>query len=357
MSVSVTVDDLAARLGGTEILHGVTFGVEPGEFVTLLGPSGSGKTTTLNVIAGFLPQTRGHIALGGERMDGVPAHSRNIGFVFQNYALFPHMTAGDNVDFPLRTRGVGKPERERRVAEALDLVGVGGMEKRRTSSLSGGQQQRVALARALVLQPRLLLLDKPLAALDKGLRESMQHELKRIQREVGITTIAVTHDQTEALTMSTRVAIMQDGRLEQIDVPEALYRRAATLFVARFLGEANLLPVDDAGMVAGLGLRVEGGPGTAVIRPEDLGVVECGSEGAGELVARVEEIDYQGVRYRLVCRSERGERMVVSVPPDPRGRPLDVAATVRIVVTQPEAVHVIAAESAPSAREAAVAQA
>jgi putative spermidine/putrescine transport system ATP-binding protein len=356
MSVSVTVDDLSARLGGAEILKGVSFAVEAGEFVTLLGPSGSGKTTTLNVIAGFIPQSGGHVLLGGEPMDRVRPHSRNIGFVFQNYALFPHMVVRENVAFPLRTRGVAKAERDRRVADALELVGLGGMEKRRTSSLSGGQQQRVALARALVFEPRLLLLDEPLAALDKALRESMQHELKRIQREVGVTTIAVTHDQTEALTMSTRVAIMQAGKLEQIDRPEALYRRPATLYVARFLGEANLLAVDAQGVVAGFGLRVEGGPGTAVIRPEDLGVAECGATGVGELVARVEEVDYQGVRYRLACRAEHnGERVVVSVPPDPRGRPLDIAATVRIVVTRPAAVHVIAGagEAENGAAEAA----
>src|SRR5512132_1690651 len=223
-------------------LDTLTLEVEQGEFVTLLGPSGSGKTTTLMMIAGFEEPTAGEILVSGEPVVHRPAYRRNIGVVFQSYALFPHMTVAANVAYPLRMRNVGRDEIRRRVAAALDLVQLVALGGRYPGQLSGGQQQRVALARALVFEPPLLLMDEPLGALDKKLREDLQLEIKRIQREVGVSVIYVTHDQSEALTMSDRIAIMRGGRLEQYAAAEELYERPATRFVAEFVGEATLLP-------------------------------------------------------------------------------------------------------------------
>jgi putative spermidine/putrescine transport system ATP-binding protein len=313
MSIELTVDGACVDLGGTPILEDISFRVGRGEFVTLLGPSGSGKTTTLNLIAGFVSSRAGHVRFGEQVVDALPPQARDIGIVFQNYAIFPTMSVLENVAFPLRARGVDKRERERRANEYLELVQLGGMGARHSQTLSGGQQQRVALARALVFEPALLLLDEPLAALDKQLRESMQLELKRIQREVGVTTIAVTHDQVEALTMSDRVGIMADGRLVQYGTPEEVYRRPATTFVARFLGEANLVPVSADGRLAGLGVAVPGATGgTAVIRPEHLEVLSAnGSGGNGVLT----ELDFQGARYRAVVEFPTGGSVIVSLAP------------------------------------------
>jgi putative spermidine/putrescine transport system ATP-binding protein len=297
MSVSVAIDGLTVHLSGTPILHEVSLSVPAGSFVTLLGPSGSGKTTTLNVLAGFAEATSGHVLLDDRPIDGLPANRRDIGFVFQNYALFPHMTVAQNVEFPLIARKIPKDRRRELVAGALELVHLPDVGARPVRLLSGGQQQRIALARALVFSPALLLLDEPLAALDKQLREAMQIELKRIQRETGTTTIAVTHDQAEALSMSDLVAIMNGGRIEQVGSPEEVYRRPATQFVARFLGEANLLPVR-SGRVEALGLPVgDGTEGTTVIRPEDLLPSAAGSPGT--VTGTVTGIVYQGARLRL----------------------------------------------------------
>jgi len=243
MSTALSLQDVRVFLGGNEILCGVSLDIQPGEFVTLLGPSGSGKTTTLNVIAGLVDNSGGSVQFNGKSVDKRPSHDRDIGLVFQSYALFPHMTVGENVSFPLRTRKVPKSQWPATVDRMLELVQMSGLAGRKVSSLSGGQQQRIALARSLSPSPSVLLLDEPMAALDKQLRETMQIELKRIHEEVGVTTVAVTHDQTEAMTMSDRVAIMRDGLLEQVGTPEELYREPATLFAARFLGETNLVPV------------------------------------------------------------------------------------------------------------------
>ncbi len=253
--------------------------IAAGEFVSLLGPSGSGKTTTLMMIAGFQKPTSGEIMLGDRKIDRVPPHRRNIGMVFQNYALFPHMTVDDNVGFPLKMRGVPAAERAERVARALDKVSLASFGRRYPPQLSGGQQQRVALARALVFEPDLILLDEPLGALDKTLREQMQVELKRIHRELGVTMIYVTHDQSEAMTMSDRIAVFNHGRIEQIGSPADVYFAPSTRFVALFVGDSNILSaVAAAGGgydVAGLGLLagrdVGLTPGTAVdllLRPE-----------------------------------------------------------------------------------------
>lgn len=319
MSVRISLRDVCVRLGGKLVLDRISLDVERGSFVTLLGPSGSGKTTALNVVAGFVRQESGHVRFDEEVVDTLPAHLREVGYVFQSYALFSHMTVVENASFALRARGVKRAERRRRSQRMLDLVQLGDAADRPVRTLSGGQQQRVALARALVFEPGLLLLDEPLAALDKQLRESMQVELKRIQRELGVTAIAVTHDQTEALTMSDRVAIVNEGSIEQVGSPEDVYRRPRTLFVARFLGEANLLAVSNSGEVAGLGVRLnDRTSGTAVLRPDDLGVAELGMQGDGRVPATVEEVVFQGVRYRVVVRAEggAGNRYVLSLPAD-----------------------------------------
>jgi len=223
-------------------VRGVSLDIRSGEFLTLLGPSGSGKTTTLMLIAGFETPTAGDIAIDGHSVVALPPHKRNIGMVFQNYALFPHLTVAENIGFPLKQRGIDRATRARLVAESLDLVRLPGYQARYPRQLSGGQQQRVALARSIVFHPRLLLMDEPLGALDKQLRESLQLEMRRLHADLGITFIYVTHDQEEALTMSDRVAVMHEGLIAQVGTPEDLYDRPCDRFVASFIGESNFLP-------------------------------------------------------------------------------------------------------------------
>ena len=349
MSTNVRIEALTVHLSGTRILHDVGLEVPAGSFVTLLGPSGSGKTTTLNVLAGFAPASAGRVLLDDQPIEGLPAHRRDIGFVFQSYALFPHLTVEQNVEFALLARKVPRARRRELVAGALELVRLPGLGARPVGALSGGQQQRIALARALVFGPSLLLLDEPLAALDKQLRETMQIELKRIQRETGTTTIAVTHDQGEALSMSDLVAIMNHGRIEQVGTPEEVYRRPATRFVAEFLGDANLLAVR-SGRVELFGLPVRGAAeGTTVIRPEDLVLTERGS--AAAVQATVTSVLYQGSRLRLSATVAGFERplLVSAVPgelpetPSPGDRiglrhRGGVPRTLREAVTEPAAV-------------------
>jgi putative spermidine/putrescine transport system ATP-binding protein len=239
---------------GQVAIDDVSLEVLPGEFMTLLGPSGSGKTTTLNIVSGFADATSGTLSIDGVTMDDVPPRKRGIGMVFQNYALFPHMTVEQNIEFPLQQRKVPKAARRTRVAEALRSVRLDSFGKRFPAELSGGQQQRVALARAIVFEPGLLLMDEPLGALDRGLRESMQLEIRRIHREVGSTVIFVTHDQEEALALSDRIAVFNNGNIEQVGTGDELYLRPATVFVARFLGESTLLTGtrESAGASAGI---------------------------------------------------------------------------------------------------------
>ena len=238
---SLSLRSLAKNYGPVEALKSVSLDIEAGEFVTFLGPSGSGKTTTLNLISGFQDVTAGEILMDGKPLHGVKPHKRELGVVFQNYALFPHMTAGDNVAYPLRQRKVPKAKRLQRVDEALASVGLAGYADRYPRELSGGQQQRVAVARALVFEPRILLMDEPLGALDKKLRQTLQLEIKRLHRELGITFIYVTHDQEEALVMSDRIAVFNNGTIEQVGTSSELYDRPATPFVAEFLGETNAI--------------------------------------------------------------------------------------------------------------------
>jgi putative spermidine/putrescine transport system ATP-binding protein len=227
---------------GPDVVRDLTFTLRQGEFLTLLGPSGSGKTTTLLMVAGFERPTRGDVRVGGRSIVNDPPQRRNFGIVFQSYALFPHMTVLENVEFPLRMRGIAKRDRRAPALDMLEKVGLGGFQSRKPRELSGGQQQRVAVARALVFDPDALLLDEPLGALDKRLRESMQIEIKAIQRRIGISVLYVTHDQEEAMVMSDRIAIMREGRIVQIGTPTELYKRPETPFAASFLGETNLLP-------------------------------------------------------------------------------------------------------------------
>jgi putative spermidine/putrescine transport system ATP-binding protein len=237
--------------GPVTALRPTSLRIEAGEFFAIIGPSGSGKSTLLGITAGFIVPSAGMIRIDGADIVAVPPYSRNFGMVFQNYALFPHMTVAENIGFPLRMRGVAKAEKAERVARALAMVRLEGLGDRRPSELSGGQQQRVALARAAVYDPLLLLMDEPLGALDKNLREEMQEEIKKFQKALGVTVIYVTHDQQEAAAMADRLAIMRNGRLEQIGSPRQLYERPQNIFVAGFLGEASILPVSKATPLAG----------------------------------------------------------------------------------------------------------
>ncbi|MDR5799735.1 ABC transporter ATP-binding protein [Caballeronia sp. LZ001] len=243
----VSIRSATKRYGALAALDDVSLDIAPGEFVSLLGPSGSGKTTLLGILGGFVQPTSGSVWVGERDITFAPPHKRDIGIVFQNYALFPHMTVGENVAFSLRARRKPKSTWPKKVADALAMVELAGYENRGIDQLSGGQKQRVALARAMVFEPQLILMDEPLSALDKQLRETMQIELRRLHRRLGATIVNVTHDQREALTMSDRVAVLKDGKLVQIDTPERLYDRPCDAFVASFIGEATLLDVSRAG--------------------------------------------------------------------------------------------------------------
>ncbi len=287
-------------------VDGVDLDVADGEFFAMLGPSGSGKTTVLRLIAGFEQPTEGSVRLGGTDVTRVPPFLRDVNTVFQDYALFPHMSVLENVAYGLRVKGVGRADRRRRAVEALESVQLGGFEIRRPSQLSGGQRQRVALARALVNRPRVLLLDEPLGALDLKLREQMQVELKAIQRDVGITFLFVTHDQEEALTMSDRVAVFNAGRIEQVGSPAEVYERPRTPFVAGFVGTSNLLHEKASRALLGR-------EGVFSVRPEKLRVADPDAEvGSAEVAADgiVREVVYAGASTRLVVTLDAGDELV-----------------------------------------------
>jgi putative spermidine/putrescine transport system ATP-binding protein/spermidine/putrescine transport system ATP-binding protein len=239
--IAVRLDGVTKRFGDVTALHEAWLPIRRGELMTLLGPSGCGKTTLLNLVAGFLLPDGGDITIDGQRVTNIPTYKREIGMMFQNYALFPHMSVAANVGYGLKMRGVAKAEAATRVAQALALVKLTGLEDRKPRQLSGGQQQRVALARALVIKPKVLLLDEPFSALDRNLRGSMQVELKEIQRKLGVTTVFVTHDQGEALSLSDRIAVMSEGRIRQCGAPDEIYRRPSDRFVASFVGDVNIL--------------------------------------------------------------------------------------------------------------------
>ena len=331
MTSGIRVANLVKRFGSVRAIDGVSFDVRKGEFVSLLGPSGCGKTTTLRCIGGYEHVDEGTIEIGGEVINDVPVHRRDIGMVFQSYALFPHKTVGDNVGFALKMRGVSATDRRPRVADALGLVDLAGYEDRYPSQLSAGQRQRVAMARALIHRPSVLLLDEPLANLDRRLRHLMRVELKLIQQRVGISTIFVTHDQEEALVMSDRIAVMERGRIHQFAAPSEIYHRPATSFVATFIGETNLLEGQVASVGGGVAnVRVAGDLEVTVeaddhcrvgrevvitIRPERIDIAShAAPDAANQLAGRVEFVTYLGAAasYRVV--TVPGLRLHVTQP-------------------------------------------
>ncbi len=318
---------LSKSYGSTRAVAGVDLDIAAGELLTLLGPSGSGKTTILMAIAGFVEPDEGEISVAGRSLRGVPPYRRNVGVVFQQYALFPHLTVAQNVAYPLAVRRVAKAEQRRAVAEAIELVRLGGLADRYPRQLSGGQQQRVALARALVFRPPVLLMDEPLGALDRKLRAEMQLEIRGIQRKLGITTVYVTHDQEEALTLSDRIAVVQDGRIAQLGTPREVYERPKSAFVAQFLGDSNLLPgrvagTEDGRLVVRVGeliVRTSAGEGFlkddevwVLLRPE---VVRLDPPDATQChPAVVEQALYLGAAVRLTVRVG-GHRLLVTSGP------------------------------------------
>jgi putative spermidine/putrescine transport system ATP-binding protein len=304
---AVSFIEVCRRFGDVRAVDNVSFDIADGEFFSMLGPSGSGKTTCLRLIAGFEQPSSGHIKVHGVNVEGVPPYERDVNTVFQDYALFPHMSVGENVEYGLMIRKVPKAERRSRAADMLKLVKLDGMYARKPSQLSGGQRQRVALARALINHPRVLLLDEPLGALDLKLRESMQNELKAIQRQVGITFIYVTHDQGEALSMSDRLAVFNHGRIEQIGTPSEVYDHPASQFVAGFVGQTNL--VDGY-----LGQRLGGFPGLYAIRPERIRILPPDGEvpmGMATIDGRVDSITYLGATSRVEVAVEEGRLTVI----------------------------------------------
>jgi spermidine/putrescine ABC transporter ATP-binding subunit len=316
IGAQVEVQSLAKHFGQVKAVDDVTFSAEPGSFVTLLGPSGSGKTTTLNIIAGFESPTAGEVLLGSDSITSIPTYKRNIGMVFQNYALFPHMTVASNIAYPLQMRRVGKSQIDQMVADALQMVQLGGFEERYPKQLSGGQQQRVAIARALVFNPPLLLMDEPLGALDKKLREQMQIEIKRIQNQTGITVIYVTHDQEEALVMSDQIIILNNGRLQQMGSPTEIYDKPQNRFVADFIGETNLFEAQirkdnnhfivelsdfDTQFDAPAEAVLIPGNMTISIRPEMLWL-ENKTEGRPGIEGQIEELIYIGESTKYIVK-------------------------------------------------------
>ena len=341
-SVGVSIRSASKRYGEVVALDSVSLDVAPGEFVSLLGPSGSGKTTLLGILGGFVLPSSGSVHFGERDVTYVPPHKRDIGVVFQNYALFPHMTVGENVAFPLRARRVPKAKRPERVRQALAMVELAGYEDRAISQLSGGQCQRVALARAMVFEPKLILMDEPLSALDKQLRETMQIELRRLHQRLSATIVYVTHDQREALTMSDRVAILRKGRLVQIAPPQYLHDRPADSFVAEFIGESTLLPVERSGemeaRLAGQLLRSAypipaGRDGLLVLQAEKL-LIDDGrlGEDLNRFSARVEEIVYQGESLKVFASLQDGSKISFRQPSNylSRGDLPEVGSVVRL---------------------------
>jgi putative spermidine/putrescine transport system ATP-binding protein len=362
-AASVDFVGVSKRYGdGPPAIEHLDLSVRPGEFLTLLGPSGSGKTTALNLLAGFQTPTSGQILLDGADIGAVPAHKRNIGVVFQHYALFPHMTVRENVRYPLKQRRIPEEESRRRVDEAMQMVALEGLADRLPRQLSGGQQQRVAVARAIVFRPRLLLMDEPLGALDRKLRESVQLELKRIHRNLGVSIVFVTHDQEEALVMSDRIAVFDCGRVQQIGSAKELYDEPDNQFVAQFLGESNCWVGDVSAVasgfirVAGLGWSHAGlavpttptaGRAALIVRPERCRIVApgCSPEEWNAAPGRIRDVIYLGSARKVVVDLELGGAATALCPPD-----LELPSDPAVEVAFPMAVaRVVPASSAESA--------
>ena len=332
--------------GVTLVVKSLNLDIAKGEFLTMLGPSGSGKTTCLMMLAGFEPATHGEIFLNSRPINNVPPHKRGIGMVFQNYALFPHMTVEENLLFPLEVRRMSRDEARRRVAKALEMVELPGFGGRRPAQLSGGQQQRVAVARALVFEPDLVLMDEPLGALDKQLREQMQYEIKHIHENLGVTVVYVTHDQSEALTMSDRIAVFDDGIIQQLSTPDELYERPQNSFVAHFIGENNTLhgivteirdgecrvAIDGGGEGSALAINCQGANKrtTLSLRPERAEIDPPSTDGFNTLEGRVEELIYLGDHIRTRLTVAGHDDFIVKVPNTNTHRPMKVgqAATI-----------------------------
>jgi spermidine/putrescine transport system ATP-binding protein len=342
---AIELVDASKRYGDVVALDGISLRIEPGEFFCLLGPSGCGKTTTLNLIGGFLPLSSGELRIEGRKVNDLPPHQRNVNTVFQNYALFPHMTVAQNVRFGLRMAGLPKTEIDARVEEYLDLVGLLGHADRSPSQLSGGQQQRVALARALAKRPAVLLLDEPLGALDLKLRHQMQFELARIHRQVGTTFVFVTHDQEEALSMSTRIAVMSGGRISQVGSPREVYYRPVDRFVADFIGESNFLSgvirhedgapwfVLDGGERMPAPDGAEPGPATLMLRPESLRIGAPEGAPGSAITGHITGAAFMGNHTRVTVSTAAGALVVHRLHEGDAGandpaRPIDEEASV-----------------------------
>ncbi len=342
----VELRDVAKHYGPHRAIDGLQLGIRAGEFITLLGPSGSGKTTTLMLIAGFETPTAGEILIDGAPVVRLPPYRRNVGMVFQSYALFPHLTVAENIGFPLKQRGVGRAERDAAVRRMLDLVQLPGFAARYPQQLSGGQQQRVAIARAVVFSPRVLLMDEPLSALDKQLRENLQLEIKRLHGRLGMTFVYVTHDQREALVMSDRVSVMNGGRIEQLAEPQALYDAPANRFVASFIGEANFAEIDGVaadgdGLLAatawGVAVRAPPQPyapgGACMVRPERMMALPPGPVPPGQngVAATVQEVVFMGEATRYALVTATGQVLLVKQQNRAGLAPLQVGAAAMVV--------------------------
>jgi len=351
LGAALSIRNLTKRYGtNPAAVDDVSLEIEAGEFVTFLGPSGSGKTTTLSMVAGFTEVTSGHILLGKQPIDELPPHHRNIGMVFQSYSLFPHMNVFDNVAFPLKRRGVAKSDIKTRVGRVLELIQLADKADRFPTALSGGQQQRVALARAIVFEPQLLLMDEPLSALDKKLREQMQLEIRRLHRELKITFVFVTHDQEEALVMSDRIAVFNEGKLAQVGTATDLYEHPQSLFVANFLGDSNILrgrahiEQDSHVLVSNLGRFIaprserigSGSPAALSVRPERMRVLPLAQtcSDANRVVGRVSQIIYVGSSRKVEASLPDGT--LVCVREQPRDQ-IDLREGVEVAICWPSA--------------------
>ncbi len=318
-ALPITVRNVTKTYGKVFALDDVSLDVKSGEFLTLLGPSGSGKTTLLMVLAGFTRPDQGSLKFGDREVIRTPPHLRDVGMTFQNYALFPHMTVAGNVGYPLKLRGVSKEEMNTRVERALDTVQLGGFGERRIDQLSGGQKQRVALARSIVFEPRILLMDEPLSALDKKLRDRMQIELRHLHEQLGMTTVYVTHDQREALTMSDRIAVVNHGRIMQLATPQELYDQPENKFVADFIGDSTFIDVVREGdqiVAAGVALKTsrpipEGRNISLMLRPERVSLLTGEPGEANVFDAKVTELVYQGESFLLYARLTDGSELAV----------------------------------------------
>ncbi len=332
--------------GESLVVKGLNLDIPQGEFLTMLGPSGSGKTTTLMMLAGFETPTSGEIYLGGEPISSIPPYKRGIGMVFQNYALFPHMTVNENLAFPLEVRKLEKSEVDEKVHKALSMVELQDFGTRMPLQLSGGQQQRVALARALVFQPRLVLMDEPLGALDKKLREQMQYEIKHIHENIGITVVYVTHDQSEALTMSNRIAVFNDGKIQQISTPDVLYEKPDNSFVAQFIGENNqikgkvksmngkncVVETDNGDEIVSLKININSVGETSLLslRPERVWVNVNEKNYENNFEAKVEELIYLGDHVRTRVKVCGNDQFIVKIPNSSDHSDLKEGATVKL---------------------------